>query len=259
MPEDVWREGDALVLKRVGDPPLVLRLARGPIRLGDAGLIDLTSQLGAPPGGSVDWLGTSYRVVRPSLSDLFATMTRGAQIVTPKDCARILSLASVAPGHRVGEAGSGSGALTTALAFAVGSSGAVLSMDRRPEAIRLAKENVERSGLGARVRWIEGDVAKDGWPEEHLDAIVLDLPEPWAALGASHRAVRYGGWIVAYTPTYNQLERTIRTMRELALDEVQSLETIERGLHVGEGGTRPSFDMLGHTGFLSAGRRIDGP
>jgi tRNA (adenine57-N1/adenine58-N1)-methyltransferase len=63
--------------------------------------------------------------------------------------------------------------------------------------------------------------------------------------------------MVAYTPTYNQLERTVRTMREIGLDEVQALEVIERALHVGEGGTRPSFDMLGHTGFLSAGRRVD--
>lgn len=257
MPADVWREGDALVLTRAGDPPILLRIARGPIRLGDAGLIDLTSQLGSPTGGSVDWLGTPYRLVRPSLSDLFATMTRGAQIITPKDCARIVSLGSIAPGNRVGEAGSGSGALTIALAFAVGPSGEVFSVDRRAEAIRLAKENVERSGLGARVHWTEGDVGTSGWPEEHLDAVVLDLPEPWAALAASHRAVRTGGWVVAYTPTYNQLERTVRSMRGLGLDEVQALETIERALHVGEGGTRPSFDMLGHTGFLSAGRRVD--
>ena len=257
MSEDVWREGDALVLKRVGEPPLLLRLDRGPIRLGDAGLIDLTSLLGSPPGGSIDWLGTQYRALRPSLSDLFATMTRGAQIITPKDGARILSLASIAPGDRIGEAGSGSGALTIALAFAVGPSGMVLSLDRRAEAMRLAKANVERAGLGPRVRWVEGDVVKSGWPEEHLDAIVLDLPEPWAALAPSYRAVRTGAWMVAYTPTYNQLERTVRTMREIGLDEVQALEVIERALHVGEGGTRPSFDMLGHTGFLSAGRRVD--
>lgn len=256
MTEDRWSEGEAVVLKHAGTPPLVLALRRGPTRIGDAGLIDLTSVVGAPVGGTVEWLGTPYQVVRPSLSDLFATMTRGAQIITPKDCARILSLASIAPGDTVGEAGSGSGGLTLALAFAVGPLGSVLSVDRRAEALRVARDNLDKAGLASRVRWVEADVAREGWPANNLAAVVLDVAEPWAALEVTRAALRPGGWVVTYTPTYNQLERSVRGLREARFDEVVALEVIERALHVGDGGTRPSFDMLGHTGFLAAGRRI---
>lgn len=252
-----WQEGDVVALKHPGAPAIVLRLRRGPQRIGDAAVVDLSSQLGKPPGGEIDWLGSPYRVLRPSLGDLFGSITRGAQIITPKDCARIVSLAALRPGDHVIEAGSGTGALTVALAYAVGPDGRVTSIDRRAEALRLARENVDRAGLADRVTWVERDVAVGGFGEENADAVILDLPEPWAVLAFARAALRPGGVAVAYTPTYNQLERTVRGMREHRFDEVQALEILERSLHVGDGGTRPSFDMLGHTGFLSSGRRVE--
>ncbi len=255
--EEGWREGEVIALKHPGAPAIVLRLRRGPQRIGDAAVVDLSSEIGKPPGGAVDWLGSTYRVLRPSLSDLFSSLTRGAQIITPKDCARIVSLASLAPGDHVVEAGAGTGALTVALAYVVGPSGRVTSIDRRAESLRIARENIERAGFSERVTWVERDVALEGFDRGSADAVILDLPEPWAVLASVHAALRVGGAVVAYTPTYNQLERTVRGMREHRFDEVHALEILERSLQVGEGGTRPSFDMLGHTGFLSTGRRVD--
>lgn len=254
--EERWNEGDVVSLKTPNAPALVLRLRRGPQRLGESAVVDLSSQIDRPPGGKVDWLGSEYRVVRPSLSDLFGSLTRGAQIITPKDCARIISLGSVAPGDRVLEAGSGTGALTLALAYAVGPTGRITSFDRRREALHLAQENLERAGLSDRVSLVERDVVREGLGTGPADAAVLDLPEPWAVLSSVHTALRVGGSVVVYTPTYNQLERTVRELRQLRFDEVHAQEVIERALTVGEGGTRPSFDMLGHTGFLSVGRRV---
>lgn len=254
--EDRWQEGDVVALKHPGTRAILLRLRQGPQRVGDAAVVDLTGQIGQAPGGELQWIGSTYRVLRPSLSDLFGAMIRGAQIITPKDCARILFLASVGPGDHVLEAGSGSGALTIALAHAVGPSGRVTSFDRRPEALRLARENVERSGYADRVTWVEQDVVRDGLGPGPADAAILDLPEPWDVLRSARSALRVGGSLVAYTPTYNQLERTVRAMREIGLDEVEALELLERSLSVGDGGTRPSFDMLGHTGFLSTARRV---
>ncbi|MEM0129034.1 MAG: methyltransferase domain-containing protein [Thermoplasmata archaeon] len=257
MPEEVWREGEVAALKRPSEPALLLRLQRGPVRIGDAAVLDLTAAIGRPVGGPVDWAGRRYRLVRPSLSDLWASMTRGPQIITPKDVGRILLIASVGPGAKVGEAGAGSGALTIALAHAVGPTGAVVSLDRRPEALRIARANVERAGLADRVTFVARDVAREGWPSKGQDAIVLDLADPWLALPPSLEALVPGGTLVTYVPTYNQLERIVRAMREAGLADVEALELLERPIHVGEGGTRPAFEMLGHTGFLAAGRRLD--
>jgi tRNA (adenine57-N1/adenine58-N1)-methyltransferase catalytic subunit len=252
-----WAEGDTLALKARGAPAILLVLGRGPVRIGDRGVIDLTAQVGRPPGETVEWLGTSYRVVRPSLSDRFASVRRGAQIVTPKDAAPLIFLAGVAPGAQVAEAGAGSGALTIALASAVGREGHVTSLDRRADFLEAARANVDRAGLGDRVTFRERDVARDGLDLTDLDSVILDLPNPWDVLPSAHAALTIGGYAATYTPTYNQLERSVAALRALRFDEVRALEVIERGLHVADGATRPEFDMLGHTGFLAAGRRIE--
>ncbi len=257
MPDPGWKEGEIAALKRSGEGARLLPVARGPQRVGESGVLDLTSQIGAAPGGTVTWLGASYRLVRPSLADRLGAVRRGAQIVSPKDAAHVLLLASIGPGAQVAEAGAGSGALTIVLAHAVGPEGLVTSHDRRADFLDAARSNVRRAGLGERVRFVERDVVQDGLDGTDLDAVVLDLPEPWAVLASARSALRTGGYVVTYTPTFNQLERTVLAMRELAFDEVRAVELLERSLHVADTGTRPSFEMLGHTGFLAAGRKVD--
>jgi tRNA (adenine57-N1/adenine58-N1)-methyltransferase len=86
---------------------------------------------------------------------------------------------------------------------------------------------------------------------------VLDLPEPWEVLPSARTALEPGGYTATYTPTYNQLERTVRALRSAGFDDVRAVELLERPIHVGDGGTRPEFEMLGHTGFLASGRKVD--
>lgn len=255
--EDRWEEGETVALKARGRPTVLVPLAHGPVRVGEDAAIDLGAQIGAPPGAAVEWLGTRYRIVRPSLADLLGGVHRGAQIVTPKDALELMFLGGVAPGGRVAEAGAGSGALTIALAFAVGPHGRVTTFDRRRDFLDAARANVARAGLAARVEFRERDVARDGIDVSGATSVVLDLPEPWAVLDSARAALVPGGHVATYTPTYNQLERTVQALRAAGFDEVRALEVWERALHVGDGGTRPSFEMLGHTGFLAAGRRID--
>lgn len=253
---DLWREGDAASLKRPGDPPLLLRLARGAQRVGNEGVLDVSGQIGKPPGGEIEWLGATYRLVRPSLSDLFGSLRRGAQIVTPKDALHLGYLAGVGPGAQVIEAGTGSGALTIALAFAVGPTGRVTTYDRRTDFLEVAQRNVRVAGFAERVTFRERDVVQDGFDVTGVGSVLLDLPEPWELLEAARSVLAPGGYVGTYSPTYNQLERTVRALRDLAFDEVRAVELIERAIHVGDGGTRPEFDMLGHTGFLASGRRV---
>ncbi|MGP8078312.1 MAG: tRNA (adenine-N1)-methyltransferase [Thermoplasmata archaeon] len=255
--DDVWREGDSAVLKRSGAPSVPVTLALGPQRLGSEGVLDISDQIGRAPGGELTWLGAKYRLLRPSLPDLFASIRRGAQIVTPKDAAYLGYLAGVAPGTRVAEAGAGSGALTIALAFSVGPAGHVTTYDRRPEFLDAARRNVRRAGLADRVTFRERDVARDGLDVEAVESVVLDLPEPWEVLPSARQVLVPGGFAATYTPTYNQLERTVRAFRSIGFDDVRAVELLERPIHVGDGGTRPEFEMLGHTGFLASGRKVD--
>ncbi len=223
------------------------------------GVVDLTPLVGADPGSPFDWAGTRYRVLRPNLSDLIAHLRRRAQIVTPKDAQQLLLLGGVGPGAKVLEAGAGSGALTMVLAFAVGPTGRVISYDRRPDFLEVARRNLAAAGLEDRVEFRLRDLGAEGIEERGASSLVLDVAEPWTVLPSARDALVAGGSVATYTPTYNQLERTVRELRALGFEEVRSIELLERSLHVGEGGTRPEFEMLGHTGFLTGARWMGGP
>ena len=222
-------------------------------------MVDLTVAIGQPPGTVVPWGGVPYRVLRPTLSDLLGQMRRKAQIVTPKDAQYLLLLAGVAPGATVVEAGAGSGALTLVLAHAVGPTGRVISYDRRPDFLDVARRNVRTAGFADRVEFRERDVVTEGLGVREVPSVVLDLPEPWGVFASAREAIALGGSIAVYTPTYNQLERSARELKALGFEEIRSVELLERALHVGEGGTRPEFEMLGHTGFLTGARWMGGP
>jgi tRNA (adenine57-N1/adenine58-N1)-methyltransferase catalytic subunit len=254
---DLWADGELAALVRAGEPTLLLTLRAGPQPLGSRGVLDLSAEIGRTTGGEVEWLGRTYRLVRPSLSDLLSSLERGPQIVTAKDAFHLAYLAGVAPGGSVAEAGAGSGALTVVLATLVGPAGRVVSYDRRPEFLEAARRNVERAGLADRVEFRLRDVGTEGIDAERLSSVVLDLPEPWAVVRSARVALGPGGFLATYTPTYNQLERTVREMRAERLDDVRALELLERPIHVGDGGTRPAFEMLGHTAFLAVGRKVD--
>jgi tRNA (adenine57-N1/adenine58-N1)-methyltransferase catalytic subunit len=248
-------EGEHVLLRRKEGEAYLLALRKGPHQVEDLGVLDLSAALGQPEGCTIEVAGRAFQVLRPRLPDLVAQMRRRSQIITPKDAVTLLYLSGVAPGSKVLEAGTGSGGLTLFLAVAVGTQGKVVSYDRRPEHQKVARENLERSGLLDRVDLRIHDV-KEGFGETEADAVLLDLPDPWEIVAAAKAALKIGGVLTTYTPTYNQLERTVRAIREAGLQEVRALETLERGLHVGEGGTRPEFEMLGHTGFLAAARRF---
>jgi tRNA (adenine57-N1/adenine58-N1)-methyltransferase len=99
-----------------------------------------------------------------------------------------------------------------------------------------------------------GDV-RNGVPERDLDAAVLDIPDPEAAAAAIHASLRPGAVLAVYTPLIGQAEAASRALAAKGFLEVRTLELLERAWVVHARGTRPDFDMLGHTGFLTFARR----
>lgn len=197
---------------------------------------------------------------RPTLSDYVLKMRRGAQVVYPKDIGLILVYADIFPGASVVEAGSGSGSLTLALARAVGESGRVISYEVREDHHARAAENVAAwyEALGGKPENVElrlGDVF-EGVPECDLDRMVLDLPEPWHAIGTATASLRPGGMVCCYLPTVPQVQETVETMRASGFGLLVTLEGLVRTWNVEGASVRPDHRMVAHTGFLVVGRKL---
>ena len=205
-------------------------------------------------GSSIAIGGESLLVLRPSARDLAETLARKAQIITAKDVALLLFYADVKPGDTVVEGGSGSGAVTIALARAVGETGRVISYDVREDFLAVARENVRRAGFADRVEFRQGDVRIE--IDEGVDAVILDMLDPWNAVHAAHKALKPCGHLATYSPNMEQVKETVLAMRKLPFIEVRTVELIEREMEVREQGVRPAFASLGHTGYLTVARKV---
>lgn len=219
------------------------------------GVVD-TSRLGEVPEPSmVDVAGREYFLTGAALHDILACLKRGAQIITAKDAAHILVGCGIGPGSRVLEVGTGSAHLTAVLAYYVGDEGRVVTYEFNPKHARIAAANIRLAAMDDVVELREAD-ACTCTEESAYDAVVTDMPDPWAILAQTTRALRMGGHMCAYVPTMNQAEAIIKAMREIGYVGTHALENIQREIVVGPGGTRPDFEMLGHTGYLCFGRKV---
>jgi len=205
--------------------------------------------------------GMEFRVFRPRMTDFVLKMPRGAQVVYPKDVGAILVEADIFPGARVLEAGTGSGALTMALCRATGPEGRVVSYELRPEFRAKAAQNIE-TYLGKLPSWLalrDGDVREVASTGETFDRVVLDLPEPWEILESLSSVLPPGGIVCGYLPTTIQIQQLVLALEQQGYEHLETFEILHRSWHVTTRSVRPDHRMVGHTGFITIGRRVSAP
>ena len=218
------------------------------------GVIDPSILIELSYGSQVTIGNKKFYVFKPSLIDKLQSLKRKAQIILPKDIGVILINCGIENGQIILEAGIGSGSLTIALANAVAPKGKVISYDIREDFIEHAIHNLENAGLNKYVTPILKDVTK-GIDEKNLDVIILDIPNPWEAIPHVWNALKPGGYLCSYSPLISQVEKTVKKLWDYSFIEIKTLETLQREIIVNKMGVRPSFDMLGHTGYLTFARK----
>ena len=204
--------------------------------------------------------GGRLLAVRPTLSDFVLKMKRGAQVVYPKDVGLILVYADIYPGAAVLEAGTGSASLTLALIRAVGVTGSVVSYELRQDHHDQAMANVDTwfEGIGGVPENLDlrvGDVFDDV-AGETFDRMVLDMPEPWRAIGTTTVALTAGGIACCYLPTIPQVQQTVDALRSSGFGMIETLEGLVRTWKIEGQSVRPDHRMVAHTGFLVTARKL---
>lgn len=223
-------------------------------RIPGIGVLNTEKIIGSEWGEELDLGKKKYYLLQPSMKDIPELIDRGTQIVLPRIGGLISTYCDLTSGKRVVEGGAGSGALTAVLCKMVYPDGEVITYEVKESSIKRAKKNLEKLGLDDVSTIKKGDVTKSV-VEKDVDAFILDIPEPWKAVEIGEKILKNGAFFSSYVPTMNQLEKITKELKAQNYIDVKTFENLERDMIVKEGAVRPSYDMLGHTGYVVIARK----
>lgn len=252
----IAQPGDLAQLVGSTHKNFIIRLENGGELQTHRGILKHDDLIGLPWGSQVfSHMGNSFFLLQPSLADLLRSTRRNTQILYPKDIGFILVTMGIGPGQHVLECGTGSGAMTTALSFAVGPQGRITTYEMRPEMQALAKKNLNRAGLEDRVTFRLANIA-DGIEEREVDAVFYDLPNPEDYIRQVRTALKPGGFFGCILPTTNQVARLISALKQEDFAFIEVCETLLRYYKPAAERLRPTDRMVAHTGYLIFSRPI---
>ena len=252
------RMGDLVMLVGLGHKYFIFPLMPGGEYHTHRGLLKHDALCGLPWGSRVvSNTGAPFFLLQPSLSDILTDLPRKTQIMYPKDIGFIMITLGVGSGQRVLEAGTGSGSMTIALANAVGPTGKVISYEIKDEIQKTARKNLTRLGLEDRIEFKIGDIA-NGFSETDVDAIFLDVQNPWDYIEQVRASLKPGGAFGSLVPTFNQVSKLLIALRRNRFAFVEVCEILLRYFKPDAEHLRPTDRMVAHTGYLIFGRRVEG-
>jgi tRNA (adenine57-N1/adenine58-N1)-methyltransferase len=218
----------------------------------DLGILEVPDDVTA--GETVEThLGTTFRVRKLRGPDLFAHLERTGAPMMPRDIGLIVGHTGIEADDAILDAGTGTGVLSSYL----GRIGAdVTTFERDADFADVARENMALAGVEGRVDVRTGDIT------DHLDELgtfdVLTLDTEDAATVVEHtpNLLVSGGYLAVYSPFVEQTRDVVATAEEVGLEDIETVETIQREMDFDDRGSRPSTAGVGHTGYLTFARRL---
>ena len=209
--------------------------------------ISLRPQLYAKKGGGF----VSLLEVTPELWT--QALRHRTQILFSVDISAVVMHLGLRPGSVVIETGTGSGSLTASLARAVAPHGHVHSFEFNLERATAARVDFGQLGLSGVVSAEHRDsCGPEGFPsflDGSVDAVFLDLPQPWVAIPHAKRALRRCGVVCSFSPCIEQVQRTCGELARLGFEDVRTLETLLRPYDLFIAPAPPNrLDMCGEGG-----------
>jgi len=252
---DAFKEGgDVLLVSPKGKKRVVkiqgdrIHTHKGYIQVGDI--------VGNQPGIVVrTHTGEEVLALKPLVVDYIPKLARRTQVMYPKDLGYMVLSLGISPGFKVLDAGTGSGAAAMIMASLVKPTGRVFSYDVNEESITVARRNLERAGLLEYVELVHGDVKTTVF-KEFFDAALMDLPDPWEALGNVSGFLKPSARVCLVLPTMNQLEKAYSAMADSSIVHLETVEIFLRRIRPYQGKVRPESLMTGHTAYLMLGVKV---
>jgi tRNA (adenine57-N1/adenine58-N1)-methyltransferase len=252
----VAKEQDLVLLLGKDGKRFIVPLSSGDELHTHRGFIKHDDIIGQPLGAQItSHLGYPFYLLRPSIHDSIMNIRRESQIIYPKESGYVLLKMNIVSGSEVIEVGTGSGAMTIALAQGVMPTGKVYSYERREDMVGVATRNLSRLGLLQYVELKCRDVAQ-GFDEKEVDALFMDVREPHLYLDQVNEALAGGGFFGALVPTANQVSALLEGLQGKGFVDLEVSEILLRQYKTVPARLRPEDRMVAHTGYLVFARPL---
>jgi tRNA (adenine57-N1/adenine58-N1)-methyltransferase len=246
----VAQDGDLVEIVGLRHQHFIIKLKPGEVLHTHRGIVRHDELIGKPWGSQFfSHNGNPFFLLQPGLSDIIRSIPRSTQIMYPKDIGFMLVYMGIGPGRICVEAGTGSGSMTAALAFAVGDTGKVISYEINPDFQNIALKNLQRLGLDDRVILKCRDI-RDGFDEKDVDILFLDVQYPYDYLQQVKQTLKPGGFFCSIVPTTNKVVLLLDALKREKFGFIEVCEVLLRYFKSDAEHFRPTDRMVAHTGYL---------
>lgn len=158
------------------------------------------------------------------------SLNHRTQIIHFLDASMMVYYLNLQPNMVVCESGTGSGALSHCLMRSIAPKGMLHTYEFNKLRAETARKEFANNGVSHISNVYHKDVCgKHGpggfdRPQASVDAIVLDLPEPWLAVPHAAYCIKKNSRIVSYSPCIEQAQKTIEALKKNGFHSIKTSE-----------------------------------
>lgn len=158
------------------------------------------------------------------------SLNHRTQIIHFLDASMIVFYLNIRPNMVICESGTGSGALSHCIMRSIAPKGMLHTYEFNQQRAETAKLEFADNGVSHISEVHHKDVCgKHGpggfdRPQGSVDAIVLDLPEPWSAVPYAAHCIKPNSRIVSYSPCVEQAQKTILALKNSGFHSIKTME-----------------------------------
>jgi tRNA (adenine57-N1/adenine58-N1)-methyltransferase len=152
------------------------------------------------------------------------------QIVHELDASMIVFYLNLRPNMVVVESGTGSGALSTNILRTIAPAGKLHTYEFNGMRAETATKEFAKNRVGKLVEVNHKDVCGEhgsgGFdrPQASVDAVILDLPQPWLAVAHCAHVLKPNARFASYSPCVEQSQKTIERLKTLGFHSIKTME-----------------------------------
>lgn len=264
---DTIQEGDLVVIQEAFDKLNFVYCKKGDIFNNRNGHFHHSDFIGKPFGTKIRsrnlrGFGFCY-LLKPTPELWTRSLNHRTQVVHELDQSQILFQLYIQPNDIVVESGTGSGAMSHAILRTIAPAGHLHTYEFNRHRCETAANEFRLHGLGHLVTVHHKDVCRgiieettdgdnDTGDKQHsvdrpgfdlqgqsVDAVFLDLPEPWLAVPHAAYILRPDARIGTYSPCVEQTQRTVHALEAAGFHSIKTMEYRLQEHYVDEVGYEP--------------------